>query len=155
MSVTGLARPSRLSALLEVLRVARGHMSFRGRAESARVQELFDGARGSSEVTRQHWALRVWHRLYSRSSDACLERSLQLAVILRRQGREADVVIGFRPGPDGRLLAHAWVEGVGVPCDAAGHVPVLLLKMVSGGDGADLREAPVGVGEIRAAGRFT
>jgi hypothetical protein len=64
---------------------------------------------------------------------------LQLAAILRRQGREAEVVIGFRRTADGRFVGHAWVEGAGVPRDDAGHLPVL--RLTAGSDGAELRGA--------------
>lgn len=103
------------------------------------MQELWADGQSSAHNARRRWALRVWHRFYSNSSDACLERSLQLAAILRRQGREAEVVIGFRRTADGRFVGHAWVEGAGVPCDDAGHLPVLRL-MAAGGDGAQLLE---------------
>jgi hypothetical protein len=61
---------------------------------------------------------------------------LQLAAILRRQGREAEVVIGFRRTAEGRFLGHAWVEDAGVPADDAGHMPVLRLTAAKGSDHA-------------------
>ena len=40
----------------------------------------------------------------------CLQRSVVMARVLRAQGIQADVVIGFRPVP---FLSHAWVESGG------------------------------------------
>jgi hypothetical protein len=133
-----MTRLSALSGLRDALRLARDHLRFRTYAQSARVQELWPIFKEGGDVTPQRWALRVWHRLYSRSSDACLERSLQLAALLRRQGRDAEIVIGFRHTPDGGLAGHAWVESEGVPRDAAGHVAVLRLKAPSEGGIAGL-----------------
>jgi hypothetical protein len=132
---------SAVSALLEALELAFGRVRFRLRAESARVQELWPDGQGRGEVARLRWALRLWHRLYSRSNDACLERSLQLAAILRRQEREAEIFIGFRRTADGRFVGHAWVEGAGVTRDDAGHVPVLRLTAAPGRYGAELLES--------------
>lgn len=131
-----------VSALLEAVRAASWHARYRLRAESSRVQELWAEGQSSAKTASRRWSLRVWHRFYSDSSDACLERSLQLAAILRRQGREAEVVIGFRRTADGRFVGHAWVEGAGVPRDDAGHLPVLRLTAAARGDGAELLEVP-------------
>lgn len=136
--MTRLAASEAVAALRDALHIARERMRFRARAQSARVQELWPLYVASVEATPHRWALRVWNRLYSRASDACLERSLQLVALLRRQGREAEIVIGFRRDPDGRLSGHAWVEGADVPSDAVGHMPVLRLKAPPEGNGAEL-----------------
>ena len=49
----------------------------------------------------------VWHW-------TCLRRAVTLAVLLRRHGLAADVVIGVRRGNDGGLEAHAWLACGGV-----------------------------------------
>ncbi len=45
----------------------------------------------------------VWHY-------TCLRRAAVLAALLRRDGRDADVVLGARRRADGELEAHAWVR---------------------------------------------
>jgi len=45
----------------------------------------------------------VWHY-------TCLRRATVLALLLRRDGRDADVVLGARRGAGGELEAHAWVR---------------------------------------------
>lgn len=49
----------------------------------------------------------IWRR-------TCLRRATVLAALLRREGREAEVVIGVRRSPGGELEAHAWVSCDGV-----------------------------------------
>lgn len=45
----------------------------------------------------------IWHY-------TCLRRATVLAYLLRRDGRDADVVFGARRRVDGRLEAHAWLR---------------------------------------------
>jgi hypothetical protein len=45
----------------------------------------------------------IWRR-------TCLRRAVTLAVLLRRDGRDAEVVIGVRRSPAGELEAHAWLR---------------------------------------------
>lgn len=45
----------------------------------------------------------IWHY-------TCLRRATVLAFLLRRDGRDADVVFGARRRVDGRLEAHAWLR---------------------------------------------
>jgi hypothetical protein len=40
----------------------------------------------------------------------CLRRAVALAALLRRDGRDADVVFGVRRNRDGSLEAHAWLR---------------------------------------------
>jgi hypothetical protein len=49
----------------------------------------------------------VWRR-------TCLRRAAVLAVLLRRAGHDASVVLGARRKPDGAVEAHAWVRCDGV-----------------------------------------
>jgi hypothetical protein len=54
----------------------------------------------------------------------CLQRSVVTARLLRAQGIQADVVIGYRPSP---FFSHAWVEvGGAVVNDSAGYQTKLL-----------------------------
>lgn len=46
---------------------------------------------------------------------SCLPRSLTIWFLLRRQGVDADIVIGAGPSQNDELPAHAWVEVDGVP----------------------------------------
>jgi hypothetical protein len=49
----------------------------------------------------------------------CLQRSVVTAVLLRRVGADAQVVIGYRPAP---FFSHAWVEIEGrVVNDSSGY----------------------------------
>ncbi|MGH7649454.1 MAG: lasso peptide biosynthesis B2 protein [Gemmatimonadaceae bacterium] len=45
----------------------------------------------------------VWHY-------TCLRRATVMAALLRRDGRDADVVIGARRRSNGELEAHAWLR---------------------------------------------
>ena len=45
----------------------------------------------------------IWHY-------TCLRRATVLAFLLRRDGRDAEVVFGARRRADGRLEAHAWLR---------------------------------------------
>jgi hypothetical protein len=49
----------------------------------------------------------IWNR-------TCLRRAAVLAVLLRREGRDARVIIGVRKSPAGELEGHAWVACDGV-----------------------------------------
>jgi hypothetical protein len=49
----------------------------------------------------------IWRR-------TCLRRSAVLVALLRREGRDANVVIGVRRSEEGALEAHAWVHCDGV-----------------------------------------
>ncbi len=49
----------------------------------------------------------IWRR-------TCLRRATVLAALLRREGLDAEVVIGVRRSPAGALEAHAWVSCDGV-----------------------------------------
>jgi len=54
----------------------------------------------------------------------CLQRSVVTARVLRAQGIQADVVIGYRPSP---FFSHAWVEvGGRAVNDSAGYQAKLL-----------------------------
>ena len=46
---------------------------------------------------------------------ACLKRALLRYALLRREGHDADFVIGVRPGGDDGFEAHAWVTLAGHP----------------------------------------
>lgn len=64
----------------------------------------------------------LWHR-------TCLRRAAVLAVLLRRHGHRAQVVIGVRRDETGELQAHAWLRCDGQepylePEDTAGFVPL-------------------------------
>jgi len=50
-----------------------------------------------------HRAPWIWHH-------TCLRRAAVLAVLLRRDRRDADVVLGVRKRSDGSLEAHAWLR---------------------------------------------
>ena len=45
---------------------------------------------------------------------SCLRRAVVLAALLRRSGRDAEVVIGVRRAPAGGFEAHAWLRCDGV-----------------------------------------
>ncbi len=49
----------------------------------------------------------IWRR-------TCLRRAITLAMLLRRGGHEAEVVIGVRRSVEGELEAHAWLRCDGV-----------------------------------------
>ena len=49
----------------------------------------------------------IWRR-------TCLRRAAVLAVLLRREGRDARVAIGVRKSPAGQLEGHAWITCDGV-----------------------------------------
>jgi hypothetical protein len=51
-------------------------------------------------LSRLPW---IWKR-------TCLRRATVLAVLLRREGRDAEIVIGVRRDLQGALEAHAWVR---------------------------------------------
>ncbi len=46
--------------------------------------------------------------------NTCLRRAVVLTALLRRAGRDAEVVIGVRRSSDGRVEAHAWLRCDGV-----------------------------------------
>jgi hypothetical protein len=46
--------------------------------------------------------------------NTCLRRAVVLAALLRRAGRDAEVIIGVRRTGDGRVEAHAWLRCDGV-----------------------------------------
>jgi hypothetical protein len=46
---------------------------------------------------------------------ACLKRALLRYALLRREGHDADFVIGVRPGGEDGFEAHAWVTLAGKP----------------------------------------
>jgi hypothetical protein len=52
----------------------------------------------------------------------CLGRSLVLWFLLRRQGIDADLLIGTAGAEGGRLPAHAWVQVAGVPVNDVADV---------------------------------
>ncbi len=58
-------------------------------------------ASGVDRVLRR--APRPWHH-------SCLRRAVVLAALLRRAGRNAEVVIGVRRAPAGGFEAHAWLR---------------------------------------------
>ena len=53
---------------------------------------------------------RILYRLPWIWRHTCLRRAAVLASLLRRDGRDAEVVIGVRRAADGRLDAHAWLR---------------------------------------------
>jgi hypothetical protein len=66
------------------------------------------GERYASAVDRvlRHAPL-VWQ-------NTCLRRAVVLTALLRRHGRDAEVVIGVRRTADGTVEAHAWLRCDGV-----------------------------------------
>ena len=64
-----------------------------------------DLARGVDRVLNA--APGVWHH-------TCLRRAVVLAALLKRGGREAEVVIGVRRASGGEFEAHAWLRSEGV-----------------------------------------
>jgi hypothetical protein len=57
------------------------------------------------------WAVDAASRLVP--GPACLSRALAAQALLERRGHRAELRIGFRREPDGRLAGHAWVETAG------------------------------------------
>lgn len=55
-------------------------------------------------LARAPW---LWHH-------TCLRRAVILAALLRRAGRDAEVVMGVRRAAGGALEAHAWIRCDGV-----------------------------------------
>ena len=49
----------------------------------------------------------LWHH-------TCLRRAVILTALLRRAGRDAEVVMGVRRAAGGRLEAHAWIRCDGI-----------------------------------------
>jgi hypothetical protein len=68
-------------------------------ADPSALASMVDGV-----LYRLPW---IWRR-------TCLRRAATLAVLLRRDGRSAEVVIGVRRSDEGALEAHAWLR-----CDGA------------------------------------
>lgn len=58
---------------------------------------------------------------YGLYNGKCLEKSLVLWFLLRRQGLNGDLRIGARKEGD-RFEAHAWVEFLGFPLDESENV---------------------------------
>ncbi|HXT47244.1 MAG TPA: lasso peptide biosynthesis B2 protein [Gemmatimonadaceae bacterium] len=52
---------------------------------------------------------RILHRGHGFWRHSCLRRAAVLALLLRRSGHDARVVIGVRRGDAGALEAHAWI----------------------------------------------
>ncbi len=69
-------------------------------AGGARVRPLTLARRVDRVLARLPW---VWRR-------TCLRRAAVLAVLLRRHGHRAQVVIGVRRDETGALQAHAWLR---------------------------------------------
>jgi hypothetical protein len=46
--------------------------------------------------------------------NTCLRRAVVLTALLRRAGRDAEVIIGVRRTSDGKVEAHAWLRCDGV-----------------------------------------
>ncbi|MGH7720402.1 MAG: lasso peptide biosynthesis B2 protein [Gemmatimonadaceae bacterium] len=67
--------------------------------EPKEVARYVDGA-----LRRLPW---IWRR-------TCLRRAVTIAALLRRDGRNAEVVIGVRRSAAGELEAHAWLRCDGV-----------------------------------------
>ena len=72
------------------------------RGPSPRPEDL---AWGVEYVLRR--APGIWHH-------SCLRRAVVLGALLRRAGRDADVVIGVRRAAAGAFEAHAWLRCDGV-----------------------------------------
>jgi len=99
-----------------VLLVVTTWAAFRVRRQSALTRlrtsaHAAPGATASSETeARVRWALAaVAHRLPLARN--CLVQAMVARELLRRQGCASRVVVGVARGEDGRLSAHAWLEG--------------------------------------------
>ena len=102
--ISGAALVAR--AFLELLRydLVYGLFGFRGihrslsrlRATGPRGRDIEASRRAMSYATSLYW-----------KQVLCLQRSVAMARLLRRDGFDASVVIGYRPVP---FLSHAWVE---------------------------------------------
>ncbi|HEY2896949.1 MAG TPA: lasso peptide biosynthesis B2 protein [Gemmatimonadaceae bacterium] len=84
--------------------------------------ELFSAARtfawlarvpsGGERVAPQHLAFqvdRILHRGRGLWRHSCLRRAAVLALLLRRSGYDASIVLGVRRDAAGTLEAHAWL----------------------------------------------
>jgi hypothetical protein len=90
----------------------------RWRATGARPERLAWAV--DAVQSRLPW---IWRR-------TCLRRATVLALLLRREGRDARVSIGVRRAPTGELEAHAWVTCDGIdpylePGDTTSFTPLL------------------------------
>jgi hypothetical protein len=73
-----------------------------------RRREALSGERYAEAVDR------VLNRAPSIWRNTCLRRAVVLEFLLRRSGREAEVVIGVRRAASGSIEAHAWIRCEGV-----------------------------------------
>jgi hypothetical protein len=78
------------------------------------VESRFAAANSTARMVR----IAAWRGLYRAK---CLEQSLVLRWLLRRQSIDAQVVFGARKN-DERMQAHAWVECQGVRLEETGDV---------------------------------
>ena len=91
-------------------------------------RRILVGARRSGPATvtpdQIHWAMRHAQRLVPKAT--CLPQAVAAEALLTRGGLPADLRIGVKKEPSGKLLAHAWVESNGriVVGDLPGGVDV-------------------------------
>ena len=76
------------------------------------------------ETLLASWVDRLLTRLPGPWHRTCLKRAFVLYYLLRRAGRPAELRIGVRKDPEGKLAAHAWLVRNGVPVleEGADHV---------------------------------
>ncbi len=79
---------------------------------------------GADEASLAEWVDRLLRRLPEPWRRSCLKRAIVLYYLLRRVGRPAELRIGVRRDPEGKLAAHAWLVRNGVPIleEGADHV---------------------------------
>lgn len=73
--------------------------------------------RGSASPTPEQLAGavdRVLDRAPALWHQSCLRRAVVLTALLRRAGRDAEVVMGVRRAADSKLEAHAWIRCDGI-----------------------------------------
>lgn len=78
-------------------------------------------ASGSGELVQQTSRMVRAARRYSLAKFTCLEESLTLWYLLRKQGIATQLRIGVRK-MEGKFEAHAWVEYEGAALDQSGEV---------------------------------
>jgi hypothetical protein len=69
---------------------------------------------------RVAWAVRTAGKVVL-GEDGCLPQALAVHFMFRRKGLPAELILGVMKGPEGQLVAHAWVESSGAI--ATGEAP--------------------------------